>query len=352
MGFYNAFEDSTKAEWLEKIEVDLKGKTIKSLDWSLFDDLLISPFAHRDDLKERREPQISHKEQNDWLIAEDFWVDDVFSANKAALAGLSHGLQLVRFFVDKDFQEIAALLEGISVNFIEVHFLLKDGSSQFNPSLIEKVSRYIKANQINKGRILVFGVDSSPTVDIAGIRGLMPANQSLIKITKKNFDGVANLMLNFERLLSQLVTATKLEQEQSIWINIKIGKSYLLSIAKIRAIKILAANILSAHDLESTVRPRFLVSFKSYPQGNSQYDNLIQSGLQAMSAVIGGCDALIIHPVSSDNRSTARRLARNQQHLLKMESSLDRCIDPSAGSYYIEKLTDLIATKAWEKLST
>ena len=42
-----------------------------------------------------------------------------------------------------------------------------------------------------------------------------------------------------------------------------------------------------------------------------------------------------------------RRIARNVQHLLKMESGLDQFPDPAAGSYYVEQLTGKYAEMAW-----
>ena len=44
----------------------------------------------------------------------------------------------------------------------------------------------------------------------------------------------------------------------------------------------------------------------------------------------------------------SERIARNQQLLIKEESHFDRIVDPSAGSYYIEHLTDALATEAWK----
>ena len=48
--------------------------------------------------------------------------------------------------------------------------------------------------------------------------------------------------------------------------------------------------------------------------------------------------------------SFTRRVARNLQHLLKMESYLDRVVDPAAGSYYIEELTIRMVEHCWKQL--
>ena len=69
-----------------------------------------------------------------------------------------------------------------------------------------------------------------------------------------------------------------------------------------------------------------------------------------MSAVIGGCDALTVHPyntISGDSSEFAARIARNVPLLLKEESYLDKVADPSAGSYYVENLTYQLVESAW-----
>ena len=70
-----------------------------------------------------------------------------------------------------------------------------------------------------------------------------------------------------------------------------------------------------------------------------------------MSATLGGVDSLTVQPFDvtyqeSDNFS--ERIARNQQLLLKEESHFDKVIDPAAGSYYIEHLTNALAEQAWK----
>ncbi|MDV7393168.1 methylmalonyl-CoA mutase family protein, partial [Arthrospira platensis SPKY1] len=88
-------------------------------------------------------------------------------------------------------------------------------------------------------------------------------------------------------------------------------------------------------------------------QDENANTNMIRASTQAMSAAIGGADLIYVLPANHalDEASTAftRRIARNVQHVLKMESRLHQVLDPGAGSYYIEKLTDKLAAQAWAK---
>jgi methylmalonyl-CoA mutase len=79
--------------------------------------------------------------------------------------------------------------------------------------------------------------------------------------------------------------------------------------------------------------------------------NMLRGATQAMSAILGGTDSLIILPFNRPAGNPdpfARRIARNIQIILKEESYLDKVIDPAAGSYYIENITDTLIGGTWD----
>ncbi len=81
------------------------------------------------------------------------------------------------------------------------------------------------------------------------------------------------------------------------------------------------------------------------------YVNMLRTQTEAMSAALGGADSITVLPFNAIYEETtefSERIARNQQLLLKEESHLDKIADPSAGSYYIESLTDSIADQVWK----
>jgi methylmalonyl-CoA mutase len=81
------------------------------------------------------------------------------------------------------------------------------------------------------------------------------------------------------------------------------------------------------------------------------YVNLLRTQTEAMSAILGGTDSLTVEPfntVFQHPDEFSERIARNQQLILKEEAYFDKVADPSAGSYYIENLTSLIAENAWK----
>ncbi|NJN34673.1 MAG: hypothetical protein HC817_10895 [Saprospiraceae bacterium] len=64
-----------------------------------------------------------------------------------------------------------------------------------------------------------------------------------------------------------------------------------------------------------------------------------------MSATMGGVDLISIE--LGKNSDFDRRIARNVLNIMQLESYLDRVIDPAAGSFYFETLTENIAESAW-----
>ena len=81
------------------------------------------------------------------------------------------------------------------------------------------------------------------------------------------------------------------------------------------------------------------------------YVNLLRTQTEAMSAILGGTDSLTVDPFDMVFRKPdefSERIARNQQLILKEEAYFDKVADPAGGSWYIEKLTHLIAENAWK----
>ena len=123
------------------------------------------------------------------------------------------------------------------------------------------------------------------------------------------------------------------------------GPSYFIEIAKLRAARILWAQVVSAFG-DTACRMKLHVRT---PQRNKsvydRYTNLLRVTTEALSAVVGGCDSLSVGSFGFDSH-----LAANVQHLLKEESHIDAVADPAGGSYYIEALTDSLAREAWKLL--
>ncbi|MCU0371857.1 MAG: acyl-CoA mutase large subunit family protein [Ignavibacteria bacterium] len=132
-----------------------------------------------------------------------------------------------------------------------------------------------------------------------------------------------------------------------------ISTFYFMEIAKLRAIRILWANLIDAYGGNQKSKEVFVHAKTSryYHTKNDIYVNILRTTTGVFSAILGGVDSL--HSSSFDETAGvpdefSRRLARNTQNILKEESHLSSLVDPAGGSYYVETLTSQIASGAWE----
>ncbi|MBL4749036.1 MAG: methylmalonyl-CoA mutase [Amylibacter sp.] len=133
-----------------------------------------------------------------------------------------------------------------------------------------------------------------------------------------------------------------------------IGMNFFMEAAKLRAARLLWHRIMTEFGAENEkslmLRTHCQTSGVSL-QEQDPYNNAIRTAYEAMSAVLGGTQSL--HTNSYDEAialpsDAAARLARNTQLILQNETGVTRVVDPLAGSYYVESLTQELADKAWE----
>ena len=137
-----------------------------------------------------------------------------------------------------------------------------------------------------------------------------------------------------------------------VYVSVPVGPSFIPEIARLRALRLLIPQVARAFDpaWNEPVEIHATVAGRN-PVTDDPHANLLHAATQAVSAVVGGCDVLTVHPFDAaggEPSDVALRLARNLQHILRHEAWLDRVNDPAAGSYSIEALTDRIARSVWE----
>ena len=133
------------------------------------------------------------------------------------------------------------------------------------------------------------------------------------------------------------------------------GSNYFMEIAKLRAARMLWAQIVAQYQPVREESAAAFIHSSASAWNKSIYDpyvNLLRSTTETMSAAIGGANSIHVSNFDEAYRKPdefGSRIARNQQIILKEESFMDKIVDPAAGSYYIENLTDSIARYAWDQ---
>ena len=133
-----------------------------------------------------------------------------------------------------------------------------------------------------------------------------------------------------------------------------IGMNFYLEIAKMRAARLLWCRIMQGFDAKSPkslmLRTHCQTSGWSLTE-QDPYNNIVRTTVEAMAAVFGGTQSL--HTNSFDEAMAlptefSARIARNTQLILQEETHIANVVDPWAGSYLMEKLTQDMADAAWK----
>jgi methylmalonyl-CoA mutase len=132
-----------------------------------------------------------------------------------------------------------------------------------------------------------------------------------------------------------------------------IGMNFYLEIAKMRAARLLWHRIMQGFDAKSPkslmLRTHCQTSGWSLTE-QDPYNNIVRTTVEAMAAVFGGTQSL--HTNSFDEAIAlptefSARVARNTQLILQEETHITHVVDPWAGSYMMESLTQQMADAAW-----
>jgi len=128
-------------------------------------------------------------------------------------------------------------------------------------------------------------------------------------------------------------------------------------VAKFRAARRMWAKIMR-EQFEAKSSKSWMLRFHTQTAGSSltaqqPENNIVRTALQALSAVLGGTQSL--HTNSFDEAlalptEQSARIALRTQQIIAYESGVAQTVDPLAGSYYVESLTNEIEKRAWEYL--
>ena len=377
-------------EWKDKIVTDLKGADFeRKLVWRTNEGFNVNPFYRREDLEGLSTPKVmpaeypyvrSTRMDNEWLIRQDINVNDPKEANEKALDILNKGITSLGFKLRRDQvnkETLAILLKGIMPEAIELNFsCCISVAAQLAGELAAYLTEVGADVAQCKGSInfdpfkkqLVKGISNPQWVPTCAqlLDAIRPLPQyRVLTVNALNINNAGAYIyqeLGYAlswgaELIDKLTEAGYSIEELTSRIKFVfgVGSNYFMELAKFRAARWLWAEIIGAYgDQYKGDAAKIHMHAVTSTWNKTIYDahvNLLRTQTEAMSATLGGVDSLTVQPFDvtyqeSDNFS--ERIARNQQLLLKEESHFDKVIDPAAGSYYIEHLTNALAEQAWK----
>ncbi len=132
-----------------------------------------------------------------------------------------------------------------------------------------------------------------------------------------------------------------------------IGMNFFMEIAKLRAARTLWSELMEKHfsptDPRSTMLRTHCQTSGVSLTSRDPYNNVIRTTIEALAAVLGGTQSL--HTNSFDEAlalptESSARIARNTQLVINHETGVTNVVDPLAGSYYVESLTNSLVVEA------
>ncbi|MBN1199548.1 MAG: methylmalonyl-CoA mutase small subunit [Bacteroidales bacterium] len=388
---FHEFPPVSVEEWEQKIVSDLKGADYdKTLIWKSPEGFPVKPFYSADDLAGLEYlktlpgefPFIRgfRKGGNQWIIRQDISSVQVKDANKTAREAVSRGAQEIGFNAREitDYQQIRELLTGIDLTKVAIHLTGSRSYPLTTELLLYEMDRQgVNPEQVNGSidfdpwsYLLVHG-----DFYISLLNNLEEAGYLLNKMQKKipQFKVISVNGSRFQDAGSTLVQelafslasgndylARMTEKGFSpdtvapkIRFTFALGSSYFLEIAKLRAARLLWSKIVNQYHPDDLSACRMYIHCVTARWNKSIFDpyvNLLRTTTEGMSGALGNADSISILPFDSfyqDPNAFSERISRNQQLIFKEESYLDKVTDPGSGAYLIERMTDSIASHAW-----
>mgnify|MGYP001799401593 CR=1 FL=1 len=379
---FSDFSAVSDEEWQARILKDLKGKDFDAtLLWNTEDGLEVPPFLrnHPAEATAGNPGQAPYRrggktDNNHWEIREVIADDAPEKANKASLEALNSGATCVAFTTPMAGAAVARLCKDILPEYAPVDFrtdaralevfqawstLWKEKASKIRGCLgydplaklastgnwwisenddFELLHQLVQRSKSSESPFRVLEVDTL-VVHSAGANRIQELGWALAH---------GNAYLSY--LTAKGHTAA--EAANQMRFSFGTGSSYFPELAKFRAFRQLWNRVVDAYQPQpALVAPELRAT--TSPWNQTAYDantNLLRATTETMSAALGGVNYITVLPYTTPVElpdGFALRIARNLQLMLKEESYLDRIVDPAAGSYYLEYLTDQLAEKAW-----
>lgn len=357
---FEEFEEVSSKQWKQKIQFELKGEDYnEKLVTKTRDGINIKPFYHADDVEEiAKIPSPAH-----WEICEKIYVASEGKSNKKALQVLQKGAESLWFILPSENVDLPGLFRDINLENTNIYLGLEFISEGF----INKLNDFLKGrdhhiylqtdiignlartgnwyfNLKEDHHILNTIVEKSNSKGILSIDGTLYQNAGA-SIPQE----LAYCLAHANEYLNHFSSTPNVLNVEFQFL-ISTGTNYFFEIAKIRALRLLFANLASEYSALESCH----ILAQPTKRDKTLYDynvNLLRTTTQSMSAVLGGANAVYNSPYDAiyhKNNEFGDRIARNQLLVLKHESYLDKVSNAAEGAYYIEELTLQLAKKALE----
>ena len=381
----NDFPDADKKDWLEAVEKALRGSAYETLQ-TRHNGLSREPLYTNETVNLSQaahgmpgQPPFLRGSKSlsnsflPWHIASRFTLGRKGNDNKDVLTDLEGGVSALlldcRFYTVTPTQ-LDKLLEGVDINIAPLFLRADNNAINLATHLVSKIGNdtaiYLDLDPLGYAAASGLKIDDDVDTIFPGMLGLVEQTQSSPNIRLMTASGMTYHNAGADaitELAAIIATATfymrYLEQSgldiadiiNRLTLTVSADTDFFGSIAKLRALRLLWGNICAALKQDKIVTP-FI-----HAEGSERYFsladpwvNMLRATMSTLAAGIGGADVVTALPCTSiaesDNLLT-RRVARNTQVILQEESHIGQVMDPAGGSWYVETLSESLASKSW-----
>jgi methylmalonyl-CoA mutase len=369
---FESFPPTDKSEWKQQVGKELKGVAYPELGWKLTEQLTQEPYYTAAELDPARvqEVQGCQKQQPGWLTQVPVLYSTATDTNILIHKSLRAGADAIwldlrpTHLTSAEFQKVL-----LNVRLTDTPVVFQTAGE---PGAVVEYLRQNAAYQLRGGLALdplstwmrtgsTFGAGVSDLREVLSLSGHMPDFRPL-RVGSGVFQEagatvvqeLAFTLAKAVEYLHQLTEAglSAAEVVQGLYFSLPIGTEYLTEIAKLRALRYLYRKVTDAYKVPASAGRAYLHTYNStfHEAAAAPHTNMLRATSAAMSAAVGGCDALSIYPYDAPLREPgefSQRIARNISLVLQEEGYLGKVADPAAGAYYLEVLTQQLADAAW-----
>ena len=358
------FQPATKADWIAQAAREIKGQDVLNLLGSkLWDTVFVSPYYSAEDLDLPVIQHRFHPETEVPGLPPRVWGNLVHvypgDSNAQILKVLENGAEGIILHLH-GYEDLKDLLAGVLPQYISILIYPVGNPVLALKAFFEWTDGIGAPPESIQGGLwwtpsdLVFDQNESFGLGIEILSELLEMAESYpgfkpfcIKTSRYTESGgspIEALSYGLGELIEWIDTLG--EDPKVIFSNLfleaSISENYFGEIARMKAFRVGLSQISSLYSLDLKEEDVLLFCktsqwSKSLLDGNT---NLIRQTYEAMAAVLGGANWLSVEPMQGENSSEHdRRIARNVSTILRDESHLDKVMDSSAGSYFLENLT-------------
>lgn len=389
---FEEFPPVSTSQWEEVILKDLKGADYnKKLVWQTLDGIALQPYYRMEDLAD-----INHLSEenvfaslrtrnadNRWEIFVRIEDGSLAKANGLVKEYILNGANSFLCNAEniKSTNDLSVLFDGISI--ADYHFsFINTGCARVLRNIL---AEYIQQHANQKVNFRIF---KNPLEDLItngsfkdGEEGTFIRIHELIKRTNQEMHGFKVCLVDgsifhnagasaSQELAYSLASANDIIQKlinhglsiddiaPHMFFKFAVSSDYFPEIAKLRAARILWAALIDAYQAKKQESGITDIIAETSLYNKSIYDpytNMLRLTTEAMSAIIGGADMVHVQPFDMSYKEPdefSKRIAKNVHLVLREEAYFDKVLDPSAGSFYIENVTNELVNKSWDLFKT